>query len=376
MDTKRIVLLYGNAGGGHRSAAEAIALGLYKVYGNAAQTSLVDGLHNAPFLVKELVETYPQLVNQARSIYALGFHAINDKRRLSALRVALEPLTEPRVEDLLLNNPADIYVSCHPLFNSAVPNALRRLGKRGCFIHVVTDLVSGHVMHYDESADFLIVPTEQARQDAIANHVSETKIAVAGQPVLPDFQARASKGAQTRQSLGLDERPVLLLVGGGDGMGRLEQIAREVMLSKLPIQLLVVCGRNQELREHLEFVNARIPTRIFGFVKNMPELMGASDILATKAGPSTICEGFIAGLPIMLYDAVPGQEEGNIDYVVGNGAGAWCPSPHLFKKQLRYWIDHPRDFRVTKMLSTRLARPNASLDIAKIIGRFCGFDPT
>jgi len=372
MDTKRIVLLYGNAGGGHRSAAEAIALGLHTVYGNAAQTSLVDGLHNAPFLVKELVETYPQIVNQARSIYALGYHAINDRRRLSALRVALEPLTEPRVEDLLLNNPADIYVSCHPLFNSAVPRALHQMGRSACFIHVVTDLVSGHVMHYDESADFLIVPTEQARQDALANHVPSSKIAVTGQPVSPDFKARSVHGTQMRQALGFDERPILLLMGGGDGMGRLELIAREIMLSKLPIQLIIVCGRNQELKEHLEFVNPRIPTRIFGFVKNMPELMGAADILATKAGPSTICEGFIAGLPIILYDAVPGQEEGNVDYVVSSGAGAWCPNPHMFKKQLQHWIDHPREFRATKMLSSKLAKPYASLEIAKIVGHFCG----
>ena len=106
--------MYGNAGGGHRSAAEAIAQGIRVVHGDAVEPVLVNGLKNAPSPIKELVETYPQMVNSARTIYALGYHAINERRILTALREALEPLTEPIVEDLLRQNPADVYVSCHP----------------------------------------------------------------------------------------------------------------------------------------------------------------------------------------------------------------------------------------------------------------------
>ncbi len=396
MSKKRIALLYGDAGGGHRSAAEAIAQGIRVVHGDAVEPVLVNGLKNAPSPIKELVETYPQMVNSARTIYALGYHAINDKRRLTALREALEPLTEPIVEDLLRQNPAHVYVSCHPLFNSAVPKMLKRRGAPAKFIHVVTDLVSGHVMHYDETADFVIVPTEEARRDAIANHVPIEKIAVCGQPVWPDFRQRMLAGRDTlRQELGFDQRPILLLMGGGDGMGRIEAIARELMLNIFPnqlpqiqiqtqpqlqvqvqpappldLQLVVVCGRNERLRERLESVHANIPTRIFGFVKNVPELMGAADILATKAGPSTICEGFIAGLPIILYDAVPGQEEGNVDYVVSTGAGEWCPSPIQFRKQIEHWLHHEREMRATCVLSSTLAKPDSALEIAKIIGRY------
>ena len=124
------------------------------------------------------------------------------------------------------------------LFNSAVPKMLKRMGIHSKFIHVVTDLVSGHVMHYDDTADFVIVPTEEARRDAIANHVPIEKIAVCGQPVLPDFRQRMMNGRATlRAELGFDERPILLLMGGGDGMGRIEAIARELMLNTFPNQL-------------------------------------------------------------------------------------------------------------------------------------------
>jgi 1,2-diacylglycerol 3-beta-galactosyltransferase len=372
MPLKRVALLYGNAGGGHRSAAEAIAQGIRATFPETVRPFLVNGLQNAPSPIKELVETYPQIVNQARLLYALGYHAVNDRRLLTAIRQALEPLTEPRVDELIAQNPADAYVSCHPLFNSAFPHALRKLGRTAPFIHVVTDLVSGHVMHYDDSVDYLIVPTEEARRDAIHNHVPVHKIAVCGQPVWPDFRQRmgnAETRARTRAELGFDERPVLLLMGGGDGMGRIESIARELMFSNLPIQLIVVCGRNEHLKANLDEVFSRIPSRVLGFVRNVPELMGSADLLATKAGPSTICEGFIAGLPIILFDAVPGQEEGNVDYVVSSGAGAWCPSPIAVRKQIEYWLENARTCRATSVLSSTLARPDSALDIAKIVGR-------
>ncbi len=368
---KKVALLYGNAGGGHRSAAEAIAQGIHNQYGDTVETALVDGLRRAPTLVKNLIETYPQMVNQARLLYSFGYHAINDRRVLTALRQALEPVTELSVENMLLRNPADVYVSCHPLFNSAVPRALKMIESQATFIHVVTDLVSGHVMHYDASVDHLIVPTEEARRDAIANMVPIEKISVCGQPVWPDFRQRMGQRDKVRAELGLDNRPMLLLMGGGDGMGRIESIAREIMHSDdLPIQLVVVCGRNEHLKDNLEFLQERIPTTLFGFVKNVPELMSAADMLGTKAGPNTICEGFIAGLPIILFDAVPGQEEGNVDYVVSSGAGAWCPTPHEFKKQVQHWLQHPAELRVTRMLSSTLARPDSALEIARVIGRF------
>jgi 1,2-diacylglycerol 3-beta-galactosyltransferase len=110
--------------------------------------------------------------------------------------------------------------------------------------------------------------------------------------------------------------------------------------------------------------------KVFGFVNNVPELMGAADVLVTKAGPGTICEAFIAGLPIVLYDAVPGQEEGNVDYVVETGAGAWCPTPRLVVNQLKEWIMRPPALEWARRASISLARPNSAIDIAKAVARF------
>jgi 1,2-diacylglycerol 3-beta-galactosyltransferase len=374
---KRVVLLYGDTGGGHRSSAQAIRTALHRLVAvsgdtDSVETELVNGLDYAPLAFRGLTDGYPLWVNYARTLYALGFKASNHRRRVVALRNVLEPISEKAAADLINDHPADLYVSCHPVFNHAVPLAIAGARRSTNYVHVVTDLVSGHALHYTPEVDHCIVPTEEAREQAIKNYVRIDKISVAGQPVAPDFRERMADSTALRAALGLNpELPVVLLMGGGDGMGRLEVTGRELALSNLPVQLLIVAGRNATVRENLEFINPRVPyMKVFGFVDNVPALMGASDMIITKAGPGTICEAFIAALPIILYDAVPGQEEGNVDYVVNKGAGAWCPSPFTVLKQVRQWIQVPEELSAARHASAALARPDAALDIARIIMRF------
>jgi 1,2-diacylglycerol 3-beta-galactosyltransferase len=377
---KRICLLYGDTGGGHRSSAKAIMQGFNILLGervggvgeNGVTLELVNGLDYTPPAFRGLTDGYPIWVNYARTIYALGFKASNKRRRVVALRNVLEPISEKVAAELIQDHPADLYVSCHPVFNHALPFAIAAARRSSRFVHVVTDLVSGHVMHFSPEVDHCIVPTDEAREEAIRNFVRIDKISVVGQPVAPDFRERMGAREAVRQSLGLrDDAPMALLVGGGDGMGRLEITARELALSNLPVQVVVIAGRNQTVRDNLEFINPRVPFfKVLGFVDNMPELMGAADLIITKAGPGTICEAFIAGLPIMLYDAVPGQEEGNIDYVVSKGAGAWCPSPIAVLKQIRHWLSNPDELAAMRAASAALAKPEAAIDIARVLMRF------
>lgn len=368
---KKIVLLYGDTGGGHRSAAQSIQQGLKIVYGDALDVQLANGLMKVPPLISAFTDTYPMWVNHARMLYALGFHATNNRRRIIALRSVLDPISEKTADAIVERFPADVYVSCHLLFGQSIPGALKRAGMTIPFIHVVTDLVTGHAAHYVTDADHIIVPTAESRREALRNFVPRKKISVTGQPVSPDFAKRIGRREEVRRQFNLDNNLLtVLLIGGGDGMGRLEITARHLALSSLPVQLLVVCGRNQTVKENLEFINPRVPMRVMGFVSNIPELMGASDVLITKAGPGTISEAFIAGLPMILYDAVPGQEEGNVDFVVDSGAGAWCPTPWSLEKRLKTWIANPQQLARARLASAKLARPDSAVEIARIIGRF------
>ena len=99
----------------------------------------------------------------------------------------------------------------------------------------------------------------------------------------------------------------------------------------------------------------------------MPEFMQASDILITKAGPGTISEAFIAGLPMILYSKMPGQEDGNIGYVENQGAGFWAPHPEKMITCIKNWLANPEEMSLVSERSKKLAKPTASREIANAL---------
>jgi 1,2-diacylglycerol 3-beta-galactosyltransferase len=156
-------------------------------------------------------------------------------------------------------------------------------------------------------------------------------------------------------------------VGGGDGMGPLKRVAKAINEARLSATLVVICGRNTELREDLELLDWHMPVHLYGFTSNMPQFMAASDMLVTKAGPGTISEAFISGLPLVLYARLPGQEDGNVSYVVKERAGVWAPRPREVVQAVKRWVDDPEERARAAAASRRVAKPKAARSIARLI---------
>jgi 1,2-diacylglycerol 3-beta-galactosyltransferase len=142
--------------------------------------------------------------------------------------------------------------------------------------------------------------------------------------------------------------------------------------ANLPITLVVVAGRNAALKEHLKARQWPLPTLIYGFVNEMPDFMRAADILLTKAGPGTISEALIAGLPMILYSRLPGQEDGNVDFVISEGVGVWAPSTGDIIHALKSWIIHPEQRLLVAEACYQAARPMAAREIARILANRLG----
>jgi 1,2-diacylglycerol 3-beta-galactosyltransferase len=173
--------------------------------------------------------------------------------------------------------------------------------------------------------------------------------------------------------LGLEsERMTALLVGGGEGMGPVGEIARAVAARLVAdgrnAQLVVICGRNEALRREMSAHPWPLPVRVEGFVQNMPEWMAASDCVVTKAGPGTIAEALVCGLPILLTGFIPGQEEGNVPFVTENGVGAYSEDPAQIAAILSGWFGPQRE-RLMEMgvKAKAMGRPQATFEIVEAI---------
>ena len=150
-------------------------------------------------------------------------------------------------------------------------------------------------------------------------------------------------------------------------MGPLVETAHAITRSGLPIVLAIIAGRNRKLQARLRAEQWPVPTFIYGFVNEMPAFMRAADVLVTKAGPGTISEALNAGLPMILYSRLPGQEDGNISYVVSKGAGVWAPHPDQIISALSRWVKDPDKRLRAVQACLRLARPQAAREIAHIL---------
>uniref|UniRef100_A0A2P2JK12 Monogalactosyldiacylglycerol synthase 2ic-like n=1 Tax=Rhizophora mucronata TaxID=61149 RepID=A0A2P2JK12_RHIMU len=167
--------------------------------------------------------------------------------------------------------------------------------------------------------------------------------------------------------------PAVLLMGGGDGMGPVGKTAKALAESLLdkesgePIgQLIIICGRNKTLKSTLESADWKIPVQVRAFETQMEKWMGACDCIITKAGPGTIAEALIKGLPIILNDYIPGQEKGNVPYVVDNGAGVFTRSSKETARIVAEWFSTKTD-KLKRMSENalKLAQPNAVFDIVR-----------
>jgi 1,2-diacylglycerol 3-beta-galactosyltransferase len=343
----RLLLLFSDTGGGHRSAAEALIEAWRAEHPDRVVAEMVDVFrHYTPFPFNRFGPSYPWVVRHFSRAYAATFRRSDAPTRARALARAAYPYVRPHLHRLLTEHPADAVVSIHPLFNHCVNWAMRELGLRRPYVTVVTDLWTAHAFWFYPRVTHVIVPTEGARERGLSYGVPPERISVRGLPVARRFTEalrQAPGKAEVRLRLGLaPEGRVVLLVGGGDGMGPLFDTAHALdaalPVGGAPAQLVVVTGRNAALRQRLRAQPWRRPVRVEGFVTNMPEWMAAADVLVTKAGPGTITEGLLSGLPLVLIGKVPGQEDGNVDFVVASGVGAWEPRPERAAATLRGWL--------------------------------------
>ncbi len=359
-----------DTGGGHRSAAEAIASALTRAYPGKYEVTLVDGIVRAAlFPFNHTPSWYLPTVTYAESGWGLLFHTTNAAHMRRPTRLFINAVTHRGLVRLFRTESADLVLSVHPLLTSSPRRVLRELGSSAPFVITVTDLFDAHGLWFDPGADLCLVPTEGARVRAQRQGMPDDKLRVVGLPVSLKFLEAATNKAEQRARLGLaQDLATVLLVGGGEGMGRLEEIAHSIARRRLPMQLVVIAGRNLPLYRRLKATLWEIPVHVQGFVTNMPDWMHASDVLITKAGPGTISEGLACGLPVLLSGFLPGQEAGNVTFVEQSGAGILRRDPEEIADTLADWFE-PGNPTLARLAACAraLGRPRAALEVARIL---------
>ncbi len=370
---KQVMLALVPAGGGHQSVARAVSGALAEL-DPSVEVSAVDVSSGdfEPSAVSLIPGLYALLTVKAPPVWRAVFWATDGRRRYALAESLVQPFVRPRLEAVLRVTRPDLVVSLNPVLGSVMGRALQRLGLRAPLGVVVSDMSNVHPAWFSRDAAWTAVPTEEARQACLAAGIDPAKIHLTGQPVGRDFGRFPASRAALRRSLGLPEdAQVVLLVGGGEGCGPLEETVQALLASGLPCYPAVVAGRNESLRRRLA---AKVPPsrgQVLGYITNMADWMHAADLLVTKAGPNTVMEAVHCGLPMVLTGALPGQEEGNVHFVRSNGLGVLATRPHEIVAAIAGLLGDPARLAALKQATQRVRHPHAALEVARLILASC-----
>lgn len=374
---KRVLLLISDTGGGHRSAADAIVAGLEEIdtgpHGEpfTFEHRIEDVAAHCTFPLSKLGPAYSAALRFAPPLYGALFHATNGRRRFRAVVRLCEPLYRERLRSLFTSYRPDVIVSVHPLLNHAALSARADANMLHVpVITVVTDLGRVHEGWLVPDVDAVVVPAREVYARAREKGIPPNRIYHLGHPVHPRFEDVSDTKAQLRTQLGLPaDKTIALLMAGGEGGGKLLPTTLTLAKSKLPLHMVVVTGRNAGLRSKLQELAHTLPTpmTVLGYCQNIPELMRAADLLVTKAGPGAIAEASLAEVPVVVYDFIPGQEYGNLEYVENNGIGLVALSGNDVVRRVRSIVGNVERMQTMRDCQASVAPRGSSRRIAELI---------
>lgn len=367
--SRRILVLSASVGAGHLRAAQAVELALRELDPQATVRNL-DVLEwtNAAFR-RVYARSYLDLVNRAP--YVLGyFYDLLDRQpspqhKSDRLRYLVERLNLGRFLKFLREEPWDVIVNTHFLPAEMIA-ALRRRGEFQTPQLTVTTDFETHRLWVNEPCDHYFTATEEGAANLRHWGVPEGQTTVTGIPIHPDF-SRPKDRAALRHARGLSgDRPVVLQLAGGFGVGPVELLFDRLLSIETPLSLVVVAGRNEELKTRVDQMPkpARHSVTVVGFTSEMDQWMATSDLVVTKPGGLTTSEALASGAALAIVNPIPGQESRNSDFLLENGAAVKINNASTLPFKLGQLLADRSRLECLRSNARRLARPRAAFDVA------------
>src|SRR5688572_1902901 len=341
---RRVLILSASVGNGHTTAAEALKQA-FEIKKLAVEVRHEDVLKFTNPLFRRLYgKAYIDLVNRAPEILGWMYDQLdepwkNEKRRLFFDKLNATPL----IRMIRQYNPD--WIVCTHFLPAEIVSDLKASGKLSCPQAIVVTDFDMHALWLCRNYEHYFVALDETRAHLETLAFPPEKITVSGIPISPLFSEMKSKIAM-RQKYGLEaDVPTVILSLGGFGVGRIDTLLHALRTIRRPVQILAMCGRNEELKNHLDSESKTQNTvRLIpvGYTRAMDEYMTASDLIVGKPGGLTTCEALAKGLVFVIVNPIPGQDERNSDHLLENGAAIRSNNPATLSYKIEQLVDDPK----------------------------------
>jgi processive 1,2-diacylglycerol beta-glucosyltransferase len=366
----RILVLSASVGAGHLRAAQAVELALRQVVPEATVRNLdVLELTNTAFR-RVYGKAYLDLVNKAPHVlgyfYDLLDRPTSRRHRSDRLRLAVQTFNLKRFIRLLTDEPWDLVINTHFL-PAEIIASLRTQGKLDIPQVTATTDFETHRLWVHQPCERYFTATEEGAQYLQSWGVPANTTFATGIPIHPVFSGGKDRSAcLARQGLEGD-RPVILQLAGGFGVGPIAKLYQALLEVEVPLEVVVVTGRNEKARKQLQAVEvpSRHRAKILGFTEQIDELMAVADVVVSKPGGLTTSETLARGAAMVIVNPIPGQESRNSDFLLENGAAIKVNNIATLAHKLTALLRDPGRLAQLKASARRLGRPRAAFDVVE-----------
>ncbi len=370
---KKILIFYAKYGGGHLSAAKAIQKHLDDNF--EVETELIDCIQYVSKILNRVTTgAYNQMAKNSPALWG-KIYANSQRGVFAHISSRANKMMAVKLKNLIKEKNPDIVVSTHP-FSSQMVSYLKRKGKINCkLVTVLTDFAPhdqwliGH-----EFTDAFCVSNSRMYEYLTNYGIEKKKVHVTGIPLSDKFSKTFDK-AKIFKEFDLDEnKPVILFFGGGEfglGKDRTLQVLKALIYNLPAYQIIAVSGRNKKMNKGFNDIvtetNAKTRVKVFDYTNKVPEIMSISSLVVTKPGGLTTSEALASGLPLLVINPIPGQEEENAEFLEKHNVGVWIrkkDDPNVIIQKL-----FEDKLKLEKMRENTkiLAKKNSTKDICEII---------
>ena len=371
--TRRILYLYLTKHSGHYAAAVAVDEAVRRQDGRIESMLLDSFSHANPVLSKVTLKAYLAALKTAPEIWEWMYDNPEFKERTKRIRELLNRGNSRKLESILTSFNPDVVVCTQAFACGVLASWKERTGnRRPALVGVLTDFVAHRYWAHDQ-VNLYIAPNEATKGTLVSQGVAPERVKVSGIPI-NDRHTHIARQEAVYESLGLKPGlPLILLMGGSLGLGPMKSVIRKLDKLPQPFYIVAITGKNEELKERLERKGQKLrhPTKIFGFVENVHELMDAAEFVVTKPGGITTAECLVKRLPMIIINPIPGQEAKNTEYLLSHGVAVQAETARDVRLFVDEFLRNPEKLRQMREAAALLGRPQAADDAARdILGLF------
>ncbi len=371
----KILIISSDTGGGHRSAALALASGVEKFWhGESAVVRIMKAVEDSHHVTEKLVNVYNWLLRHKQGWMKYLYWVVNWVR--PETREFFHKRCIGFIKDSFEKWCPHIVVSVHPLTQHILARILRELNLTAQIplVTVVTDPCYGFWKGWAcDDVSLYLVANDDARRQLVDYGVPPEKIKISGLPLHPKFREVNEQDAQNaRTAFGLEPEKFTVFVNAGwIGGGNIPAIFKEFIRGELDVQAIFLCGRNEKLRLEAEELakTAKFPVKVIGYSDDIEKLMHSANVMVSKLGGLTTFEALACRLPIIADVTTPPmpQEAGTLKLIAGRGAGLMLERSADIVPMIRSLMDDSKRYRDMREATLALVTPDATENIVREI---------